>query len=166
MIWLKDATLTKLKICKKCWHCVQKVASSYAASTLLYFPTILRWGQYQQQNLWMTFCKSILTLVQSGSVWSGGGDKDQYQRRVLTWHSQISDQIFQSCLSRDNTITVLKIMHFLGFFNLCMCAIGVPKMFCLLGHFFFSFKGLSYKVLLHDNVFYNCLLAERSDEFV
>jgi len=133
------------------------VASSFAASTLmLYSPTIFRLGQYQQQRLWMTFCKSILKLVQSGSVWSDVGDKDQYQGWVLTWHSQLWVNV-RTCLSRDNTITVLKIMHFLGFFNLCVCAtIGH---FCLLGHFF-SFKGLSNKVL-HHNVFYHCVYLLR-----
>ena len=78
---------------------------------------------------------------------------------IFTILIRLSDLV----LSRDNTITVLKIMHFLGFFNLCMCAIGVPKMFCLLGHFFFSFKGLSYKVL-HDKMSFTIvyLLRDRT----
>lgn len=147
MIWLKDATLTQLKICKKCWHNVQKVASSYASSTaLLYFPQ----QSSDRVNISNRMCEWHFAKASYNTgpewfslvwCWWQGPISGMSLDMIFTILIRLSDLV----LSRDNTITVLKIMHFLGFFNLCMCAIGVPKMFCLLGHFFFSFKGLSYK---------------------
>lgn len=165
MIWLKDATLTQLKICKKCWHNVQKVASSYASSTaLLYFPQ----QSSDRVNISNRMCEWHFAKASYNTgpewfslvwCWWQGPISGMSLDMIFTILIRLSDLV----LSRDNTITVLKIMHFLGFFNLCMCAIGVPKMFCLLGHFFFSFKGLSYKVL-HDKMSFTIvyLLRDRT----
>jgi len=154
MIWLLDATLTQLKICEKCWHCK---SCQLMHSLQLYFP-FPQIGSISATE----FVNDILQNPHNtGPVWFS---------LVRCWRQwglismmnldmRFTTLSVRSCLSRDNTITVhTKIMHFS--WRQLVCAIGLPQMFCL-GHFF-SFKGLSYKVLMS----YNCLLAERSDELV